>query len=183
MKKYLYQKDIASPVQTINPTITILGVGNILMRDEGVGVHAVKVFQERYEVPDEVEIVDGGTTGFGLLEYFAEREKVLIVDAVNFGKEPGYIDLVENESIPARFGTKASMHHLGLLEVISVTNLMGSGPKELCLIGIQPKTMELGLDMTPEIWDKVDVVIDRMVTKLREWNVSCVLRSPQKSSR
>ncbi len=183
MKKGSFQKDIASSVQTMKPTMTILGVGNILMQDEGVGVHAVRAFQERYAVPEGVEIVDGGTTGFGLLEYFEDRDKVLIVDAVNFGKEPGYIDMVENESIPARFGTKASMHHLGLLEVISVTNLMGSGPKELCLIGIQPKTMELGLDMTPEMRDKINAIIERMVAKLREWEVSCVLRSPQKSSR
>ncbi len=162
--------------------ITIIGVGNILMQDEGVGVHAVNAFQERYSVPDTVEIVDGGTAGFGLLEFFEGRDKVLIVDAVDFGREPGFIDVLENDAIPARFGAKASLHHLGLLEVISVTNLMGTTPKELCLIGIQPKTIELGLDMTPGIWDKVDAIIERMITKLREWNVSCVLRSPQKSS-
>lgn len=160
--------------------ISIIGVGNILMRDEGVGVHAVKAFQERYVVPDNVEIVDGGTTGFGLLEYFEDRDKVLIVDAVNFDQPPGHIDELENEQIPARFAIKASMHHLGLLEVISVMNLTGSTPKELCLIGIQPNTIELGLDMTPEMWDKMNAIIERMVAKLHEWNVSCVLRSPQK---
>ena len=164
-------------------TISLIGVGNILMKDEGVGVHAVNAFQERYAVPDSVEIVDGGSAGLDLLEYFEGRDKVLIVDAVDFGREPGYIDTLENEAIPARFGAKASMHHLGLLEVISVSNLMGALPKEVCLIGIQPKTIELGLDMTQEIWDNVDILIERMVVKLREWNVPCVLQSPQKSSR
>lgn len=166
----------------MNLTITILGIGNILMQDEGVGVHVVNAFQKRYSVPDSVEIVDGGSAGLDLLEYFEGRDKVLIVDAVDFGREPGYIDTLENEAIPARFGTKMSMHHLGLLEVISVTKLMGALPKELCLIGIQPKTIELGLDMTPEIWDNVDVLIERLVDKLRDWNVPCVLQSRQKLS-
>jgi hydrogenase maturation protease len=164
-------------------TITIMGLGNILMQDEGVGVHAVKAFQERYSVPEYVELVDGGTAGLDLLEYFEGRDKVLIVDAVDFGRGPGHIDTLENEAIPARFGAKASMHHLGLMEVISVTRLLDAAPKELCLIGIQPKTIELGLDLTPEIWDKVETLIERMAAKLREWNVPCVLQSPQKSSR
>jgi hydrogenase maturation protease len=164
-------------------TITIMGLGNILMRDEGVGVHAVKAFQERYSVPEYVELVDGGTAGLDLLEYFEGRDKVLIVDAVDFGKGPGHIDTLENDAIPARFSTKASMHHLGLLEVISVSRLLNAMPKELCLIGIQPKTIELGLDMTPEMWDNVNILIERMAAKLREWNVPCALQSPQKSSR
>jgi len=167
----------------MNPTITILGLGNILMQDEGVGVHAVKAFQERYSVPEYVELVDGGTAGLDLLEYFEGRDKVLIVDAVDFGRGPGHIDILENEAIPARFSTKASMHHLGLLEVISVSRLLNAMPKELCLIGIQPKTIELGLDMTPEMWDNVNILIERMAAKLREWNVPCALQSPQKSSR
>ena len=167
----------------MNPTITILGLGNILLQDEGVGVHAVNMFQERYTVPDYVEIVDGGTAGLDLLQYFEGRDKVLIVDAVDFKKEPGYIGVLENEAIPARFGTKTSMHHLGLLEVLSVTRLLDSLPRELCLIGIQPKDIELSLDMTTLIWDNMNSLVERIVGKLQEWNVPCVLQSPQRSSK
>ena len=167
----------------MNPTITILGLGNILLQDEGVGVHAVTMFQEQYTVPDYVEIVDGGTAGLDLLQYFEGRDKVLIVDAVDFKKEPGYIGVLENEAIPARFGTKTSMHHLGLLEVLSVTRLLDSLPRELCLIGIQPKDIELSLDMTTLIWDNMNSLVERIVGKLQEWNVPCVLQSPQRSSK
>ncbi len=74
------------------PTISIIGLGNILMTDEGVGVHAVNEFERRYTVPEHVEIIDGGAAGLDLIPFIEGREKVLMVDAVNFDQEPGYID-------------------------------------------------------------------------------------------
>ena len=96
------------------PKVTLIGLGNILLQDEGVGVQAVKYIQERYEVPPELEIVDGGTSGLDLLPFIEGRDRVLFVDAVNFGKEPGYIGVLKNAEIPAFFGAKSSLHHLGL---------------------------------------------------------------------
>lgn len=162
------------------PTITILGLGNILMTDEGVGVHTVNEFEKRYEVPDYVEIVDGGAAGLDLIPFIEGREKVLMVDAVNFDREPGFIDTLENEAIPIRLTQKASMHHLGLMDVLCIVRMSGNIPKDMCIIGIQPKSLDLGIDMTKEIWDKEQELIDRIVAKLREWNIPCVLRSPQK---
>lgn len=162
------------------PTISILGLGNILMSDEGVGVHTVKEFEKRYEVPEFVEIIDGGAAGLDLIPFIEGREKVLMIDAVNFDREPGYIDTIENDAIPVRLSTKASMHHLGLMDVLSIVKLSGNYPKDLCIIGIQPKSLELGLDMTPEIWDKKEALVKRVADKLREWNIPCALRSPQR---
>lgn len=167
---------------SVQPTITVIGLGNILMRDEGIGVHTLNRFRERYSVPEFVELVDGGTCGLDLMPVIQGRKKVLIVDAVNFEREPGFIDLLMNDEIPARFSTKASLHHLGLMDVLSIVRLADALPEEICLIGIQPKTLELGLDMTQEMWDKVDILVEKTASKLREWNVSCVLQSPQKSS-
>ena len=162
------------------PTVTILGLGNILLTDEGVGVKTVNEFEKRYAVPDYVEIVDGGAAGLDLLPFIEGREKVLMVDAVNFDREPGHIDLLENDAIPIRITEKASMHHLGLLDVLCIVRLSGNMPKDLCLIGIQPKSLALGIDMTKEMCDKVDNLVERIVEKLRAWNIPCVLRSPQK---
>lgn len=163
------------------PTVSIIGLGNILMTDEGVGVHVVNEFEQRYTVPGYVEIVDGGAAGLDLIPFIEGREKVLMVDAVNFDREPGFIDLLENDAIPIRLTQKASMHHLGLMDVLCIVRMSGNVPKDLCIIGIQPKSLELGLDMTPEIWDKKDALIARMAAKLQEWNIPCALRSPQKS--
>ena len=160
--------------------VTILGLGNILLSDEGVGVHVVNEFQKRYQVPGHVEIVDGGAAGLDLIPFIEGREKVVMVDAVNFDREPGYIDVLENEQIPVRLTQKASMHHLGLMDVLCIVRLSGNVPEDMCIVGIQPGSLELGLDMTPPIWDKQEALIDRLVQKLREWNIPCVLRSPQK---
>ena len=160
--------------------MTLIGLGNILMRDEGIGVHVVNRFRERYSVPDSVEIVDGGTCGLDLMPVIEGRRKVLIVDAVNFEREPGYIGELVNDEIPARFSTKASLHHLGLMDVLSIVRLADAMPEEICIIGIQPKTMELGLDMTELMLDKIDVLVEKIVLKLREWNIPCALQSLQK---
>lgn len=162
------------------PTITILGLGNILMTDEGVGVHTVNEFEKRYEVPSYVEIIDGGAAGLDLIPFIEGREKVLMVDAVNFDQPPGHIGTLVNDAIPVKLATKASMHHLGLMDVLSIVKLSGNYPREVCIIGIQPKSLELGLDMTPEICDKKEKLIERITEKLSEWNIPCALRSPQK---
>lgn len=162
------------------PTITVLGLGNILLTDEGIGVHVVNEFQREYSVPEYVEIIDGGAAGVDLIPFIEGRDKVLMVDAVNFDREPGYVGVIENDEIPVRITQKASMHHLGLMDVLSIIKLSGGLPNKICLIGIQPKSLELGLDTSPEIWDKKDELVKRIASKLSEWNVPCVLRSPQR---
>ena len=79
----------------------LLGIGNILLKDEGVGVHVVNAIKEGYTFSPEVEIIDGGTLGLDLLPFIEGKEGLLIIDAVNFGKDPGYIGILENEEIPS----------------------------------------------------------------------------------
>jgi hydrogenase maturation protease len=155
-------------------TITVIGLGNILMRDEGIGVHTVNRFRDRYSVPDFVELVDGGTCGLDLMPVIEGREKVLLVDAVNFEREPGYIDELVNDDLAVRFSVKASLHHLGLMDVLSIVRLADAMPGEIRLIGIQPKTIELGLDLTEEIQGKIDLLVQRIVVRLLAWNIPCI---------
>ena len=162
-------------------SITVLGLGNLLLMDEGIGVHAVTVLQERYTFSPAVELVDGGTSGLDLLPYIDKRDKVLILDAVEFGKEPGFIGMIENEVIPAFLQAKLSLHHMGLADVLSVANMTDSMPKEICLIGVQPWTIDVGIDLTPQMCDKMEVLLDRALDKLRAWGITCALQSPQKS--
>lgn len=159
------------------PTVTVLGLGNILLADEGVGVHVVRAFEARYSVPRHVEVVDGGAAGLDLIPFIEGREKVLMVDAVNFGRKPGFIGVLRNGDIPAGITEKASLHHLGLMDVLSIIRMSGGLPGELRLIGIQPKSLELGLDMTPKIRKKRTALVDHVVSTLLEWNIPCALRS------
>jgi hydrogenase maturation protease len=158
--------------------ITLLGLGSILMRDDGVGVHAVKAIQERYDAPPELDIVDGGTAGLDLLPFIEGRDRVLFVDTVDFGKEPGFIGELVNDDIPAFFTKdKSSLHHIGLTDVLAMARLLNILPEEVCLIGIQPQDIELGLELTEVLQGKLDRLVGLILDKLRDWDVRLVPRS------
>jgi hydrogenase maturation protease len=163
--------------------ILLIGLGNILLQDEGVGVHVVNAIRGRYACTPEVDIIDGGTLGLDLLPLFSDREKVLIIDAVNFGKEHGYIGVLEDGEIPAVLHAKLSVHHIGLADILSAATLMGVKPRKIRLIGIQPEsTNTFGLEVTPAVREKIEELIEKGIATLKEWNVTCALLSPQESS-
>ena len=153
--------------------IALIGVGNILLRDEGAGVHVINAIKKRYTFSPEVEIVDGGTMGLDLLPIIEGKDKVLIIDAVDFGKEPGYIGIIENDAIPFVLNTKLSVHHINLSDVLFALKLIGRFPSEICLIGIQPQSIDVGLNMTDGINDKIDKLIEEALIRLKRWGVLC----------
>jgi hydrogenase maturation protease len=153
-------------------TTTLLGLGSILMQDDGLGVHAVRSIQEHYDIPG-VEIIDGGTGGLDLLPYIENRDRVLVVDATDFGEAPGYIGVLRDDEIPALFGVKGSLHHLGLMDVLATAQLLDMAPKEICLIGMQPQTISLGLDLTGIIQDKLEGLVARIIGQLEAWGITC----------
>jgi hydrogenase maturation protease len=157
-------------------TTTLLGLGNILQQDEGVGVHVVRHIQTHYETPG-LEIVDGGTGGLSLLPFIEDRDHLLIVDAVDFGQEPGYIGILRNEEIPALFGVKASLHHLGLMDVLAAAQLLDQAPRDLCLIGIQPQTIALGLELSSLMVQKLPELVVAIITQLQAWGIPCHTRA------
>jgi hydrogenase maturation protease len=148
------------------PRITLIGLGNILMRDEGVGVHAVRYIQENCAVPPELEIVDGGTSGLDLLSFIEGRDRVLFVDSVNFDREPGYIGVLTNGQIPALFGVKDSLHHMGLMDVLAAAQLLDKLPGQMSLIGIQPHTIGIGLELTPTIQARLEPLVDQILDQM-----------------
>jgi hydrogenase maturation protease len=153
--------------------ITIIGLGNILMQDEGVGVQAVRALEARYELPPELEVVDGGTSGLDLLPFIEGRDRVLFVDAVNFHREPGYIGIMENQEIPACFPPKGSLHHLGLMDILATAQLLEIAPREICLIGIQPQIIALGLELGELMQEKMAALLGKITAKLEEWGLEC----------
>ncbi len=157
--------------------VALIGLGNILLRDEGVGVHVLNAIKERYAFSPPVELIDGGTMGLDLLPFFEDRERILIVDAVDFGEEPGHIEAIEDEDIPSVFLPKLSVHHIGLSDVLFVSRLMDIKPEKICLIGIQPESIDAGLEMTEPIKSALGELTGFIIQKLEQWNVTCALRS------
>lgn len=161
-------------------TIGVIGVGNILLMDEGVGPKVVEILQKNYQFEPEIEIIDGGTLGLDLLTYIEKFKKLLLIDIVDFHKEPGYIGILRGEEIPPYLKTKLSLHHVGVQDLLEIARLMGMMPEELVLVGIQPHTIEIGLDLSETIAGKIEKLVEEVLKILESWRIKCVLQSPQK---
>ncbi len=144
--------------------VLVLGVGNILLSDEGVGVKVVEELQHRYEFSGSIEIIDGGTMGMELLPYFDERSHILIVDAVKTGKEPGTIIRIDDP--PAFFSAKISPHQIGLADVLGAAAITDNLPRNIALFGIEPKEISTGLDLSPEVAQNLNRLVDMLVSEL-----------------
>ena len=149
--------------------ISIVGLGNILLRDEGVGVHAVEALRKKYDFPEEVRLLDGGTLGLDLLPLIEGMEKVLFIDAVDFQRAPGTIGVVEDEAIPSCLEPKLSLHHVGLSDLLFASRFLGTHPAKVALIGIQPENLEVGLELSPAVKGRLEELLQAVVQKLREW--------------
>ncbi len=111
--------------------------------------------------------------GLDLLPFFESADKVLIVDAVDFGVKPGYISEIENDEIPNLVQSKFSAHQIGLSDLLSVLKMMDIRPSKICLIGIQPESIDVGLNTTDQISLKMDQLVNMAIRKLEEWGVRC----------
>jgi len=109
----------------------ILGVGNILLSDEGVGVRVVQELEKRPEIQPHFDIIDGGTCGMELLDAMANREHLIIIDAVLANKQPGEIIVLHDEQVPTFFSRKISPHQLGICDVLSALKLTDEFPQNL----------------------------------------------------
>ena len=161
-------------------SIAIFGIGNLLLSDDGVGIHIINRLKEEYDFPDHVEIIDGGTKGLDLLPLLENRDKVLFVDAANFKKEPGTIGTIEGDNIPAFLGQKLSVHHIGIPDMLFAAKLMEITPPEMCLIGIQPESMETSMELTAPVKANFDALLGKVLEKLGEWGVDA---APKKSKK
>lgn len=150
--------------------ILVLGIGNILLRDEGVGVRVIEQMQEM-RLPDDVELVDGGTAGADLLDVLAERRKVIVIDAVEAEGEPGTVLRFTADDIvrPDRVGI--SLHELGLGEALTMTRGLGCAPEEVIVFGIKPKDVGCGLELSEEIAASVPKVIELVLAEAAESNI------------
>jgi hydrogenase maturation protease len=160
--------------------IGIIGVGNILMQDEGVGPKVAEFLKTQYFFDPEIEIIDGGTLGLDLLPYIEKFKKIILIDIVDFHKEPGYIKILKGEEIPPYLKTKLSVHHVGVQDLLEVARFMGVMPEELVLIGIQPETIDLGLDLSETVAGKISELVNEILKILNDWGIKCVLQSHQK---
>jgi hydrogenase maturation protease len=153
-----------NPVQTL-----ILGVGNLLMSDEGVGVHVIQRLVADYQLPEQVQVLDGGTLGMDLLYYLEGVENLLLVDAVQARKEPGTLIRLEGDEVPAFLSIKISPHQLGVPDMLAAAKLKDAYPQRIVLWGVQPERMQIGLELSPTVESKVETIIQNILEQLQVW--------------
>ena len=158
------------------PHTLVLGLGNILMRDEGIGVRAVELLAERYEFPPEVQLLDGGTLGLNLLPYVEDADRLLVIDAANVGGEPGTIARLESEEVPAFLGVKISPHQIGLADLLAAARLRGRCPRELVLVGVQPGVIDTGLELSPPVAAQVGALVEAALSQLSRWGIEWTMK-------
>jgi hydrogenase maturation protease len=152
-------EDRGKPPEDREKQILVLGVGNLLLSDEGVGVHVAQKMMEM-DLPPGVEVLEGGTDGFGLMHVLLRAGHLILVDAIRGGGPPGSLYRFEIEDCPPFPDTyKTSVHQISILEVINLSGLIGSTPRTT-IIGVEPKCLEMGMDLSPEIEAKVPRIIE-----------------------
>jgi hydrogenase maturation protease len=144
----------------------VLGIGNMLMTDEGIGVHVVKALVQRYDFSAEVEVIDGGTTGMELLPELEGAGHLIVVDAILIGQPPASVVRLEGDQVPAFFKTKLSPHQVGLSDVLAALAFKSAAPGYVVLIGVQPVTLALGMELSPPVKARLDEVVDLVVAEL-----------------
>ena len=148
----------------------ILGIGNILLGDEGVGVHAVRHFQATMPAAD-TEFIDGGTLSFTLVETIEAAEKLVVIDAAELHCAPGTVRLFQGEEMDRFVGTskKSSVHEVSLADLLVISYLTGHLPKYRALIGIQPGTMVWSETLTEPVDKAIRSAYELISELLLEW--------------
>lgn len=133
--------------------ILVLGIGNTLLTDEGVGIVAMHTLQAHFAARKDIEFLDGGTLSFTLAVPISECDALLVIDAAELGAAPGTIRSFEGDNMDRFMGEnrKSSVHEVGLLDLRSISLLTGQWPRLRALIGVQPAVVGWGEALTPQV--------------------------------
>lgn len=147
----------------------VLGIGNLLMTDDALGVKIVQKIQQEYSFSEDVAVVDGGTLGLDLLPMVEEADRLLIVDALEMNAEPGAVFKMVGDEVPKVLANKVSIHQMGGQDLLALAELQGYLPTELVVLGTQAGCVEMGLDMTDAVEATVPRILEEVKKQLNEW--------------
>ena len=147
----------------------VLGIGNVFLADEAVGVRLVEALVRRFNIPPELDVIDGGTSGMEMLQDMANRDHLIVLDAVASKKHaPGSVVILKDEQVPVMFTTKISPHQLGLSDVLSALTMTDEFPKKLTLVGVVPESLEFNQPLSETVQKAFDVALSRVLELLDE---------------
>lgn len=144
-------------------SLLVLGLGNVLCGDDGLGVAAIESLKRRYRVPVGVRVLDGGTLGLSLLTHIRASDDVIIVDAISGGGPPGTLVRLEAEEVAPAVRHRLSCHQVGVADLLDALDLLGAYPRRLILLGLVPETLELDYGCSPAVKAKLPELVGKIV--------------------
>jgi hydrogenase maturation protease len=151
------------------PGITVLGIGNLLLRDEGVGFHLVQRLADNGDLPN-VKIIDGGTAPDILSLIDGDTDKLIIVDAAVAGDKPGTIYRFSIDDLDSASQTAVSLHEMGVADSLKLMNLLGNQPGSVVIFGIEPEVIDYGLELSPQLAEKMPQLIKLVLDEIKKTN-------------
>ncbi|HEY7434217.1 MAG TPA: HyaD/HybD family hydrogenase maturation endopeptidase [Methylomirabilota bacterium] len=149
----------------------VLGLGNILLRDEGIGAWVAESLAREFGFPPDVAVLEGGTLGLDLLPRLDGVERLLLVDAVKLGREAGEIVRLAGDAVPAALDVKISPHQVGVQDLLAAARLMGHEPPLVVLWGMEPERLDPGTGFSPRVAEALPELRDEVLEELRLWGV------------
>ena len=147
--------------------IMVMGIGNVLMQDDGVGVHVIRQLEDM-DLPAQVELVDGGTHSYDLLDYFSQADFCIVVDAMHAGGKPGTVYRVPLEELELSPNPNIqSLHEISFAEAMYMLHLEGYHP-EVLVYGVEPHTVDLGLELTPVVAEQLPLILEMIQKDITE---------------
>lgn len=144
----------------------VLGIGNTILTDEAAGVRAVEMLERDYRLGSNVQVIDGGTSGMEMIEDLSDLDFLIVIDVVKTGAAPGTVVKIAGDEIPVFFRRKLSPHQIGLPDVLASLELLDALPKEVVVLGVEPISLELGMEMTSTVAEKVPELVAMAVAEL-----------------
>ncbi|PID41156.1 MAG: hydrogenase maturation endopeptidase [Proteobacteria bacterium] len=152
--------------------IGVLGIGNLIVSDEGFGVHTVNYLNEHYIFPDNVNVMDGGTAGIYMSPFLEECDPIFVIDVVDIDAEPGSMHYYSNEEVKAgKLSTRMSPHQLGLLEILEVCKLRNTAPESLEFYCVVPASLETSTELSDVVAPRVQEMAEIILKRLEELGV------------
>ncbi len=146
----------------------VLGMGNLIYSDDGVGVHAVQRLQADCRIPEDVLLLDGGTLGLALLNRVAGARRLLVIDAVDTGSPAGTMVRMEGKQLLGMPGS-GSVHQLGFADLLAALSITGQEPEELVILGVQPASTSVGASLSPPVAAVLDELVEAVMAQLSKW--------------
>jgi hydrogenase maturation protease len=143
----------------------VLGLGNTLHSDDGVGPQAIEKLRSDPRVPGDVSLIEGGTLGLELLTYIWDCSYLLVLDAVDVGQPPGTLVRMSSQELQTLPG-KGSVHQLGVADLLVALRVLANRTPEVVLLGVQPASTEWGTELSPAVGAALDSLVDAAVTEV-----------------